>query len=1369
MRTDKHGYGVVHGRTFTAGRCWVLLVALAATGEADVEELIRRADVRIAHGNVDGAILLLEEALREDPSSAAAMDRMARHCREMSLEFLFRYLRDARPLNRERVDGLIPFLGPFDMPDEAWRRVERDALLPADAWEEAAGPFLPPAIPDRLPPWLPAVGPLRSEVFGSPTHRHRERLAEIAARWEADGVVDPCLWATLARMCEQIGDEEARKRGLARARAESLEDRMACATIPQLESVEPESRWLEVFEPILDELEKGQVRQDGTWLWYWFFASCTTAATRLGEDSAILRVAKLDARTARPGPDAARRLRSAIAKGWEGTSMYEVYEALRDDQDPVAGCMRAILLDEMLQYDRALGELDQVMSRHPDAWLPHAVLLTLAGEPAGAVQRRSAQFLLRAALAAWDAGIAPDTRDLLRVAGWTGDPGDEIEVSRRLLQGEPPPERVLDMLRHWDYQRGAPVELLAEAVMRLPRWVDIDRVDEPRDPREVLARIAFRERRADIVLAILDGLVPRRAATVGEELRVKFGGAADFAQLLELLRRFASDATPSWTCDAVVRAFLRNGAQDVPFDFCRAREKLSEDRAFLALPGAWYVVSLLFDPAFQREEAVAARKAAYAAGCRAPGLLLEMAEEGEDVVHDLGRVDRPAARLFRALRSEGTEALLAFFDEDEATAEQVVRAEDELLRRGGRPPSPTPRIAPSWRLVNALHHRVKEWAPAGEVARAILEYAESPNRACLLRWRSLAPFLSPGLEESLEEAWPRPIPHPTPTVANRIKWVSQGFSNDEAGFRELSEVLRAGGEEALGQILRGPRGVEVARDYRYGPLQADLGLGLVSAARQIAAERPLDLRWIQVEPQLPSGATPSRSDAEVRGVLNAAALRTPDAVASEINRAADDEARKNAIDRFLELTREDTPREVLRSIDGVCENARLTTSVVERLMENSHLEGDEAALSAYAQRWGHPEVSAALDRELVQSADPHLRCRAMARCIRRDPAGFDAEGLLATPVPQGRTDQELLTLWKHIGQGAVERKDAVALWKCFEGMWDDATLCFIYDPWFREQVRGWVAEKVAPTWAWYLARSVVTDAGAAPIEPPPGDELARRGVYLRYWLATEKELPAGATARSVEQVLGSCPSGRPAYETHYLVREFVRRLIRNGRRDEAIACADLWADRNGAVAPPEGVQEWNWVGILDPNARRPQPDLRDYPGGEWPRGIHAAFLLADVGLPDVAAERMDAAIAEAAPDFAESLLLRSARLRIDAKRPSEAVPLLSRLARGSLSSVVRRSACRELVALASVPQARPALMQDLIERLEGLPDAPPERVEAWERRLGAEDSSVRQAASDELEAMGGTALPLLLALRRSPDLEVRARAEALLSDLATWK
>ena len=115
--------------------------------------------------------------------------------------------------------------------------------------------------------------------------------------------------------------------------------------------------------------------------------------------------------------------------------------------------------------------------------------------------------------------------------------------------------------------------------------------------------------------------------------------------------------------------------------------------------------------------------------------------------------------------------------------------------------------------------------------------------------------------------------------------------------------------------------------------------------------------------------------------------------------------------------------------------------------------------------------------------------------------------------------------------------------------------------------------------------------------------------------------------------------------------------------------------------------------------------------------------------------------------------------------PVRAVPLLVALEDGGIDIETREWAGDELDRQFENAVARGPVVDLLFALGDRGPAPDPIDVAAWEARLGSPDFAERDTASADLAARGAAALPILTALRRSEDAEVRARVEELVLGL----
>ncbi len=221
------------------GRIAFCVCIAASVAFADVDTLVRRAQVRLDHGNTDGARTLLEHAVAEDPANGPALAMLAHVDQDHFIAWQLSYLEIGRPLDPARVHDALAMLryNLTRLDRDECARMERDALASDDSEVEACGPCLRWRRPERLLPPAPAAGPLRTEAFGSPTQQWGAALQRIRARFEREKIEDAISWARLARLLWIVDDPEGARSALARATPSSFEELVACASGEMIASI----------------------------------------------------------------------------------------------------------------------------------------------------------------------------------------------------------------------------------------------------------------------------------------------------------------------------------------------------------------------------------------------------------------------------------------------------------------------------------------------------------------------------------------------------------------------------------------------------------------------------------------------------------------------------------------------------------------------------------------------------------------------------------------------------------------------------------------------------------------------------------------------------------------------------------------------------------------------------------------------------------------------------------------------------------------------------------------------------------------------------------------------------------------------------
>ncbi len=1309
-------------------RAAVALLLCAVAARADVETLLRRAETRVAHGNEEGARELLKQAASEAPTDGRVLGRLADMEPWGEATRHFEYLMQATPLAPVVASGLLHELRGrvIEVPGELLAEVERATLLPSEDTEEAAGPWRAWDLAERLPPALPSAGPLRCEASGCPGPSHRGMLRAVAERFVRERLEDAACWAELAVLLKQIGDQAGAEDALARAQPRSLNERLVVGECAMRVTTEPHAWWRENGPPLLAAVCEGADQAFEGHL----DDFCRQALDVLPEARDLEGlVALVRSWTACNDSAYAPGLHRAVVRELNGTlALDEAYLALGDDSDPVRACLRATILREMLQDDRCIETLERAAESWPDDPAPCACIEDFCGdcriptlrlraiERLREIARRSGQPLY------WDGELVDLTQDLM---------GTEAALSRtrELLRQASSLQDVRPLAGFWADRPSGPtlaIDLL-DAIERL-RFVG-EKHQRKCDLGDTL-RICLPAGQTTRWLSLLADATREEGIETGRELAHSVVQGEVYAPVRGLLAAFAGIAAPSEAQDAFLRELVdvSDAARDIPLPFARLRATIDADPGFLRLPSAAYVLSMLQDRIFDRDRLPALRRAAYLAGCRAPGLLRDMVRAGEDAPE----CDATELRLVRALRSAGVGDLVAFLDDDEASQDQLGEALRELARRKGASSagSASPMDSEEARGLLRLTLQFIDARPqAGSAARAAATLLEEPsvsNVDIIYRSRkSQAPTLHAAIERHLGPLFPASTGDP---------WT-----------------------------------IEVS-DSPEGRACAARGGDLVANLRASAARHPLDLRWVDWETSIQApGPTVPRSKQQVAEELAPARSRNPDFLRERLSESHNAAEATRLASEYVAARRADPPALVISDLS--IGDKEVWQLILRELAPRCRTVGDLHVFSYIAHHYGSPGLSVELDAEIMLSSDPGARYWAFQRERARADYTLPPLRSRSWAVWEGWTEEQARDIWADVASDAADAGRSDLAIEALERIWRDypldsdqpsgGCLSIGFMGLFRE---GGALRKLA----WEML-----DAGHAPDgllyylhDPVQGDEADRRAhlrasrqlfehriAPRRWWIESIPEKAPGETLAAFRDVFGGSVGAS-------FVRKVRLGLEAAGRRDEALACVDEWARAYGSFRAS------SIEGLFDLQGG----SLTHHPDGtahEVPEQVFAARLLDSPDRTDESIERL-AAAAEATDDVYVKVCchLATARRFLAAKRLSEAVPSLFFAMRRSKQHAVRVWAHGELVKCHEDAASRPFLAAILLDEFKDQPAPPREDVEEWERTLRHEDSRSREAAGAEILHLGVRAVPLLRELRLSADPEVRARAEGLLEDLA---
>jgi len=1323
-----------------ASCAWGVLIAAAALAraEGDVDVLMRRAEARAANGRLDGAEGLVEEVLARDPRHPRALALFC-EVRRSSRAASLRYLRDARTLDPALAERLLDELQglPLAVPQEVCAEVERRAMGSPGPARQVQGPLqesMPPQ--DVLSP-LPA-GPLRIETIGSPTDAHRAALREVASRFRRDRVVPARLWAKLALAHHVAGDDEASDAALGDATTVDPEDRVVVAGCALRAARDPRAWWIAHGPRLLADLSRS-------------FDPC--------DDSMLVRIREVcnDARkvlvAARDMPglleltllqealwpvgykdyvlsDSAR----AIARGWFAD---EAVHAIENDPDPVLACLQAHLLFEMLQDDLAIALLERTAREHPGclaAW-EGIWQFQLRAHLLAASETAAEEMLDRAAIETvpvndWVAF------ERMRVTIAMRGPEAAVEPTRTLLAKGVSPELLAWVFEAW---KGRPHRHdLAEDFAQA-----IDRTEE--DPR-----IRFSARRAEVLGLLVESGKPEAALgsterldetgarAAGDRVRQMILDGEGFQAGKDLIRAVAAREKVSAAADALVRALCRGREPlgPIPHRLARVRQDLAADEAFVARPASGYLLSLLTDPVFEREEAARLRERSYNAGCRAPGLLRDLAREGRtDVLRELASIDAGEARLRVALAEEGTVALRVFCRLfDTATRSQRQEARGELGRRGVLEPEETG-LAEPW----------CEADPEVREARLLLALvASSPARgtedpATLTRF-------SPDEKVPRRDPWSGWDAYPALTL-----------ERSDRSLYVYAPVRSNGHGWDLGAARRDP--------------------GLIE---RLAEAHPTDLRWIALgwrdRPAPPGELATSR----VFDRLAASRSRNAAFLLGCLSLAADARTAQEALARSIDLRAGDSTAALFDDIDEGFWGRRDMQEVAVGLVQSREAEAKAAwdlnAVSVAARRLGRREIADGLDEALLACDEGVLHEAALRRGGL--PRAWTAAQAAAWADAPRRTEAAARGVRLRLLARAMASPEKAAAFSALEAIWNSTPIDLDRNrgtEWshfdladlvpgnsIREALRDRIGHGGAPSCEWYFscasregARSRAWAAAAAHLR---ANGLFDRRLWLQ-WLAVGPN-----RSKVCRDLVLSLGPGREALDARPLIVELLRELGANGGDDLAAELAQEWGRQCGDVALAEGLADWDRVlrrryAFLPPLDRTPRV---------MPAPLLAPNVLCEAGFLGAAVflfqKNMHCAVD---PVIREACLLQRTAAQSDEAvvtgsvwtqlRPP--IFLLYRLSREASTPEARAWAARALDAGACVVLAYfDAWVHGVAEESREAFPVPPAGVEEWEERLSSDEPALRDEASRALIARGLDALPLAAELARSDDPEVRERA-----------
>ncbi len=1277
----------------------------------DAEELTVRAANRLGNGDAQGALVLVERALDLDPDAWDALSLRARIDRREVAEFGLRCLESGRPFRLEGARELVRSVAysVWEVDPATIQVLERLTMLPVDDDGRPQGPLLPDA---RLAPVEPVPlpqGPLRCEAFGLPVPSHRAALRRIADRLRREEVHDAVVWSGMSALHQSVADTEAALAALDSARPATHREQIACALAGLRATREPLSWWRQRCLPLLDRALPGsEDYRPGREVIDLLEAGMRvlgSAADREGFHDLARGAAVIS-------PDAAWYWLCKVGRAMQVVWFAdEVHAGLESERDPTLVCLRAALLLDMLHYDRALDELERLVEAEPDcgpAW----------------------QGL-------WDAYGRCGLDSLQYRAGTR-----LVELSR--AANAPPPERLFTSL-------SIPLLRLARGLYGRDRAIELG--------RELLALHVSDEVRASVEHEV--GM--RRTAldwTVGlseEDVRELDSGHESLRLIRLVLSAAARNPSPSTAEDRALRAFCQRADPILgpTFTWQRARDDLAHDPSLHDAPSASYILSLLMHPVFEAEKARDLRTSAWREGCRAPGLVADLARDGLDVLDELSRIDPSEARLVRALRAEGATDLETLI-ESEVLPSEMQRAEalSEIARRNGR------------RMTRAAEYDL--WMTRF--------YYEDYGRTMGASARAIARRI-----EGARGAWPGEIADAWRCATGRPGFVPQDPPTPAVAWLQLQNIRPSDNPDLfapptpdvtllLKQVLssRGQRG---ATD-------------VVRRVRDFSKLHPLDIRWQCVEREYlwealddearrspPPWTTFQRRNARAVFVLLGA---TPDAAAMHA-----------ALDRHCEMLPDETPGPRAEAVPYGQWTDPAVREVVGRFLsreaDRCRTEDDRFQVATHARSLGFEEIAAPLWASLRSSSVSHRRW-----------AAFGLDSRTATPPSVAEVEKLLeWTGWDTYARGSLLHQllygnltlgDGPGVVSALERLWAEGALsrfdverCLdtgdCRGAWPRPLARcvlDRIEQGTPPMACWFVAAHPRATGG--PLEPhqrEAGRRLAEAGYCdAETWIARWPELPE-ATRRQVVEGLRRVVEHPPAHWDGYTnVYSLCQVLISVGAFDEALQIARGWSDQIGEL-PISGC---TWTNLGLGSATRA---LSDNTPVVAPPVVVAAGLIRIAAPPDPMPEPVRIfllrVLADAEAEVLDDALIEALRVEracilLDARRPEEALPVIWSLWRQGHHEFVPDWS-REVLTTLPVP--------DLVDRCVDLlllesrhVQVPAEQVSRVRLDLGSDSVDDREAATGRLREMGVQAVPILRELQGDRNPEVFLRARSLLQELA---
>lgn len=1278
------------------------LLACAAVLHAEVATLLRRAEARIAHGNVDGARALFEQAAAEDPACPQALERLATLDTEGGAASRLRYLRDAREVDPEAAARFLIELRErvVDLPEEAYLEAERAAMQPIDPLPRLAGPCRPweRLAPQAVSPPMP--GPLRGEALGTPAHDHRDALRLVAKRLPRETPVFAVAWARLAALLRLLGDDEAAEAALSAARPATLDDRIEVAESALVASGDPLAWWRANGEALVAEC--AAERSDGRLPA--IEAVCRRARDVLagaGDLRALVSLARLQAEVSQPGI-LYKILDETAARICDERLPDEAHHALEGANDAASACVKACLLFTMLQDDLGLATMEKAAERAPD------------------------DLLVQDALAhAFDrfGSVAARNRTVARLA----------EMARSAGRGFADPRR----------NDTKPGPSLLDGLLAEGRWEDVP--------------------------ARVDHLSPDDAGACGLALREDVRKGNRFRGMEALLAAFAKPPRWSHPQERFVRAFVRGGnpSEDYPIAFLRLWQEASADAALRAAPSGLYVLSLLRDPRTQGEECASLRRAAFAAGCRCTGLLVDMSRDGQEVPEALAEADPVAMRLERALVGDNA-SLERFLEEDEAWPEQLLTAREEGCRRRGLGmPAPKTRRSPWETPLARLVYRFQcaQDIPPGWVARRVAAALDDPY------------------PHAMDDVLLLDRVHPSTAgeAISRGRW--WGGNARVGGPRQAPEPPIPPVEELL-------RLAPVGRTWSTAVQRvlADGGDAALRLAREMAARHPLDLRWVDAE-QTQGGWKSShdaRSRWEIEEVLLPARQRNPAALREHMSNSEGKGRAAGLVDRYASMVGDDPPSELARWLGPVSDSEDLRDEV-RRLLEGcfARASSDEDLywISRRADDCRLPDLAARIDARLLAESGGAGFLDAYQRARARGAVSRDPERTREMALRPGAGATWGWRLWPWVAQDAVAAGRVDLLLEALETIWrEHPALLDPYREGDSEDLKQLVKDDAcldlvkplfkngeAPLSAWCLAaaslswsfREWVRDLQPWAKMEKAGMPRGMRDVF------PSGPVPVGDIASRVRGLLRIDWAPSTEDRSIWLAQHLANRFEWDRRDEEFFACVGAWAEWKGkqVVGPDEELYLEMALGFSTPHYMDLGTPLEPW---ALPTGVNEARAVHYLPLFGPMLERLErAAMSVEEPVARTTIFVSIASRALLAEIPDRAVRPLILALRDSPVPAVREYAYRKLCDLYDrCPEAHDAFVERLLDECADMAPPDAETLRTWEARLAADELGARERATEALLATDRLAVPIARGLLSSSDAEVRCRAEEILMQLA---